>query len=63
MAPADGSSMVQTNSSSAFGPLVPPGTYSTITFHETVDTCLVLVNGIYGMQGMSGGTYSATWTK
>jgi hypothetical protein len=63
MAPAVGSSMVQTNSSSAFGPLVPPGTYSTITFHEAVDTCLVLVNGIYGMQGMSGGTYSATWTK
>ncbi len=63
MAHADGSSIVQTNANSAFGPLVPPGTYSTITFHEAVDTCVVLVNGIYGMQGLSGGTYSATWTK
>jgi len=63
MSPADGSTIVQTNASSAFGALVPPGTYATVTFHEVVDTCLVLVKGFYGMQGLSGGTYSATWTK
>ena len=55
--------MDQTNGSSVFGPLVPPGAYTSVAFHEAVDTCLVLLNGVYEMQGMSGGTYSATWTK
>ncbi len=63
MRPQDGLTMAQTNGSSVFGPLVPPGAYSSVTFHESVDTCLVLLKGIYEMQGMSGGTYSATWTK
>ena len=59
--PAQGSTM--TNIGTTFGPLVPPGNYSSVTFHEAVDTCVMLVDGVYDMQGLSGGTYSATFTR
>jgi hypothetical protein len=59
---ADGSPMTQTNTGAIFGPLVPPGNFSTITFHEAVDTCVEVVGRTYELEGLVGGTYSVTWT-
>jgi hypothetical protein len=57
--PAHGSEIEQPSTEGAFGSLLPPGEYSSVTEQGSVQVCVIRQAGTSFVQGLLGGDYSA----
>ena len=57
--PAHGTEIEQPSTEGAFGSLLPPGEYSSVTEQGSVQVCVIRQAGTSFVQGLLGGDYSA----